>query len=369
MMRVVVAPDSFKGVLDSRRIAECIGEGIRRARPQATVTLVPMADGGEGTLDVLVDALHGHRRRVAAHGPLGEPLDAAVGLVRDASTAVVELARTSGYALVPAERRDPLRTTTYGLGEVLRACLDAEVEDIILCAGGSATVDGGAGMMQALGLTLVDAAGETLPDGIGGGRLRDIERFVWHSPPDGLENARITIAVDVLNPACGPNGAAAVFGPQKGADAAGVWLLEEGMAHWAGLLERECGRRIRDDVGMGAAGGVALPLTALTQAIVVPGVDLVGEAVGLTGHIAEADLVITGEGRLDQQSMMGKVVGAVGRMAASGDVPCVAIVGARGEGAEECREVLEDFWTLDAPLDQTAARLREVAEIVARRLL
>lgn len=366
MNRVVVAPDSFKESLSARKAAEAIARGIQRARPDYGVDLAPMADGGEGTLDVLIDALKGRRRVVSAHGPLGAPLNVAVGLVRNAATAVVELAGSSGYALVPEERRDPLATTTYGLGEVLRAALESGVEEIILAVGGSATADGGAGMMQALGLSLIDEAGRVMPHGVGGGQLERIRRFEWKSPPERLEDLNFTIACDVLNPACGVEGAARVFGPQKGADAEGVERLERGLSHWAELLERSCGRSIRNEVGAGAAGGVALPLLALCQATLVPGIDLVSEAVGLAARIGEADLVLTGEGRLDRQSMMGKVVGGVGRLCRGADVPCVAIVGAAGEGADECLAVIDRYYTLDAPMDQTAARLEQVAEVIAR---
>jgi len=331
--------------------------------------MIPMADGGEGTLDVLVDAAGGNRRRVTAHGPMGEPVDVTGGLIHQASTAVIELALVAGYALVPAGRRDPLRASTYGLGEVLRVAVEGEIEEIILAVGGSATVDGGAGMMQALGMTFLDRAGRVLPPRIAGGSLACIDRLVWDKPPVNIEHVQFTIACDVLNPACGPNGAAAVFAPQKGADAEGVRLLDRGLSHWASLLEQTCGRTIHDEPGTGAAGAVALPLLALTSAMLVPGVDLVSEVTGLACSIGGAALVVTGEGRLDRQSMMGKVVGAVGRMCKAADVPCVAIVGATGPGAEACLEVVDQFATLDAPRDQTETRLAEVAEKVAQELL
>jgi glycerate kinase len=368
-MRVVVAPDSFKGVLDARGAAMAIARGIRRARPGAEVELVPLADGGEGTLDVLLSSGGGSRRRVAAHGPLGEARDVEVGLVQGASTAVIEMARVAGYALVPPEQRNPLATSTFGLGEVLRATIEGGIERVILAIGGSATVDGGAGMMQGLGVQFFDSSHGRMAAGLGGGDLRRIGRFTWPDPPEGVDHVVVTIAADVLNPACGPNGAAAVFGPQKGADESGVRVLEEGLAHWADLLEAYSRRAIRDEPGTGAAGGVALPLLALMHAAIVPGVDLVSEAVGLAGRMARADLVITGEGRLDRQSLMGKVVGAVGRMAGAAGVSCVAIVGAAGAGAEDCLGVLDRYVTLDGPLQETEARLSARAEQLATELL
>ncbi len=368
-MRVVIAPDSFKGVLDARSVAERIGAGVCRARPDVEVVLVPMADGGEGTLDVLVDANRGNRRSVRATGPLGRPLDVAVGLIREASTAVIESALVAGYGLVASERRDPLKTTTFGLGEVIRIAIESGVDEIILGLGGSATVDGGAGMMQALGMRFLAEDGREIQSPVGGGDLAHIDRLVWDRPPDDLEHVRFTIGCDVLNPACGPNGAAAVFAPQKGADGEGVRLLDRGLSHWADLLEAACGRPLRDEPGTGAAGGVALPLLAFTSATVVPGVDLVSEANGLVGAIGDSEWVITGEGRLDRQSMMGKVVGSVARTARGADVPCVAIVGTAGEGVDDCLETLDRFYTLDCELSETAERLEAVAEGIAKQWL
>jgi len=365
-MRVVVAPDSFKGVLDAPAAAEAIAAGVRRARPDAEIDVVPMADGGEGTLDCLLAAGGGNRRRVATHGPLGDEVTATVGLIDQAATAVVELAKAAGYGLVPDDKRDPLVTTTYGVGEILRVVCEAEIETVILTVGGSATVDGGAGMMQALGLALHDRAGRVIPPGIAGGQLLDIAEIAWNNPPPGLDAVSFTVAHDVLNPACGPNGAAAVFGPQKGADASAVRCLADGLEHWADLLEPIAGRSVRSEPGTGAAGAVALPLLALLTADLVPGVDVLCEANGLPGRIAGADLVLTGEGCLDGQSRMGKVVGAVGRLAKAVGVPCVALVGTTGPGADRCLDVLDRYVSLDAPIGETAERLTLVAEQVAR---
>ncbi len=368
-MRVVIAPDSFKGSADARSAAEAIAEGIRRVEPRAELVVKPMADGGEGTLDILVDAAGGVRRSVRATGPLGEPVDGPVGLIRHATTAVIEVAAFAGYALVPPERRDPLKTTTYGVGEAIRAAIETGVEEVVLCLGGSATVDGGAGMMQALGLKLMDESGQKLKIGIGGGDLSRIRYLAWDEAPEWAEQLRLTVACDVLNPACGPNGAAAGFGPQKGANAAAVALLDRGLSHWAGLLEQTSGRLVRNEPGTGAAGGIALPLLALANASLSPGVDLVMQANDLVNQIDGAELVITGEGRLDRQSMMGKVVGTVGRLARSANVSCVAIVGTTGEGAEACSTVLDRYYALECPLAETRERLVETAARVAEELL
>lgn len=368
-MRVVAAPDSFKGALDARSAAAAIGEGATRGAPGVDVVFSPMADGGEGTLEIIIDASDGRRRRVEATGTLGEPRQVPIGLIREASTAVIELAQVAGHGLVPPGKRDPLATTTFGLGQVIRAVVETGIEEIILAIGGSATVDGGAGMMQALGLTLLDRAGRPMASGVGGGRLSDIANLAWDRPPEGLEHVGFTIACDVLNPSCGPNGAAVVYGPQKGADPAAVKRLERGLLHWAGLLEASCGRPLRDEPGTGAAGGAALPLVGLLGATLVPGVDFVSEMVGLPNAIGGADLVFTGEGRLDRQSMMGKVVGAVGRMCRTAGTPCVALVGAAGDGAEACFEAIDRFHVLDCPLQETGAGLAVMAERVALEML
>ncbi len=364
-MRIVVAPDSFKNAISATVAARAIAAGIRRARPDADIIELPMADGGEGTLDVLVNAHGGLRRAVRAQGPLGETVEAPVGLLREASTAVVELATVAGYQLVPAELRNPLKASTFGVGQVLRTVIESEIEEIILTLGGSATVDGGVGMMQALGVTFLDKKGHVIPPAIAGGHLLQISRFVWDKPPPGIEHVQFTIACDVLNPVCGPDGAAVVFGPQKGADAQGVQRLDAGLSHWADLLEESSGRSVRNEPGTGAAGGVALPLLALTSAAIVPGVDLVAEACDLAVHVGGADRVITGEGCLDRQSLMGKVVGAVARTARSAGVPCIALVGKIGPGAEDSLRMLVRYETLDSPLEATEARLMESAERIA----
>ena len=361
MPTVVIAPDKFKTALDASSVAHAIARGICSVRPEIETVEAPLADGGEGTLEIILGASNGLRRRVSASGPLGEPLDVTIGLIHQASTAVVELATVAGYAQVPANRRNPLKTTTHGLGQIIRTVIETGLEDIILALGGSATVDGGAGMVQALGMTLLDAGGRKIVEPVAGGDLLRIHRIVWDHPPENLHNVQFTLACDVLNPACGPAGAARVFAPQKGADEAAVRTLECGLEHWAALLEHAGGHALRDEPGSGAAGGVALPLLAFTSAQIVPGVDLVGDMIHLAEKISAANLVITGEGRLDRQSMMGKVVGAVGRMARSAGVPCIALVGAAGEGADECLKVLDGYYTLDGPLEETAHRLEAVA--------
>lgn len=359
-MRIVVAPDSFKGTLSATEAADAIAAVIKTLRGDAIIDCCPMADGGEGTLDVLVRATGGQRRRVECHGPLHEPMTAEVGLIDQASTAIVELATAAGLTLVSIERRNPLHTSTFGIGELLAASLAAEVDRIIFALGGSATIDGGCGIAQALGAMLIDVAGRGLAAPLTPSRLSDVRRIEAEPLLERLGATSIAVAVDVLNPLLGPNGAAAVFGPQKGADAAAIQTLELGLTNWVGLLEGESGRSLRDEPGSGAAGGAALPLLAFGETVIVPGADLVMQAVRLPERLARADLVITGEGRLDRQSLMGKVVGSVARLSRSAGVPCIAVVGSLGEGFETAAAGLDGLIVVssetEAVADATDAR-------------
>jgi len=358
---VVIAPDSFKGTLTATQAADAIADVIRTLRGDMIIDCCPMADGGEGTLEVLVRAAGGQRRRVACHGALNEPITAEVGLIDQASTAVVELATAAGLTLVPSERRNPLHTTTFGVGELIAAAISAEVDRIILALGGSATIDGGCGLAQALGATLIDAAGREMAAPVTPNRLSDVRRIDAEPLVERLGSTSITVAVDVLNPLLGANGAAAVFGPQKGADANAVHLLERGLANWVGLLEGTSGRSLRDEPGSGAAGGAALPLLAFGEATIVPGADLVMQVVRLPERLANADLVITGEGRLDRQSMMGKVVGSVARLARTAGVPCVAVAGSLGSGHEVAASTLDGLIVVTPPGDAVPQTLAEAA--------
>jgi len=366
-MRILIVTDKFKGVLRAQAAAEAIADGLfaaaRRWKPSVNLDLRihPMADGGDGTLECLLNAWGGRRQQTSAQDPFGNPVQVPIGLVNEATTAVVESALVIGHALVPENMRDPLTASSYGLGQVLRAVMETGVENILIGLGGTATVDGGSGMMQALGLRLIDAAGRDLPSPIGGGRLCDINRIAWHDPPANLDSVQFTLAVDVLNPLCGEHGAARVFGPQKGADVRGVEILDAGLARWADVLQSATGVDLRHEPGTGASGGIALPFLALANATITPGVDLVIEAHRLADAIGSADLVVTGEGRLDGQSLMGKVVGAIARMAHSAGVPCVALVGALGPGVEQFDSLNLRRVVIGGPIEETADRLSDAA--------
>jgi len=332
-MRIVVAPDKFKGSLTAVDAADAMTRGALAALPSAEVERVPMADGGEGIVDALVGATGGSYREAEVTGPLGEPVRARFGMLGDGRTAVIEMAAASGLALVPAEARNPLRTTTRGTGELLLAARDAGARRVIVGIGGSATNDGGAGMAQALGHHLLDAEGAEI--GPGGGALARLERIERDERTAALEDLEIAVACDVTNPLCGPEGASAVYGPQKGASPEMVAELDRNLARLATIIERDLRRSVAEIPGAGAAGGLGAGLVAFAGGKLESGVDLVLGAVRLADRLRAADLCLTGEGALDAQSAFGKTIAGVARLANSMGVPTFALAGSIGEGAEQ----------------------------------
>lgn len=338
-VRVVIAPDSFKGSLSARSVAAALATGWLRVRPRDVVRRVPIADGGEGTVDALVGAWDGRIVDVRVTGPRGEPVTAAVGLSADGRTAVIEMAAASGLSLVSSARRNPNVTTTYGTGELIKAALDAGARRIIVGVGGSATNDGGAGMAQALGVRLEDRHGAELPRG--GAALQQLATVDVANVDVRLRDTEFIVAADVTNPLTGPRGASWVFGPQKGAQLGDVELLDGALGHYARIVEEQL--RSGGDCwatlpGAGAAGGLAFGLIAFCAATVRSGAAVVLEAVGLDAHIAAADLVITGEGRLDGQSVYGKAPFAVAQLARPRRKPVIAVAGILGPGSELLHE-------------------------------
>jgi glycerate kinase len=332
-MRIVIAPDSFKECATAVEVADAIAEGIRRALPDADLVLVPMADGGEGTVDALLAATDGLKVDVEATGPMGNRLLSTYGVLGGGRTAVIEMAAASGLALVPTSRRDPGYATTYGTGELLRHALDRGVKRIIVGVGGSATNDGGAGMAQALGYSLTDKEGKELPrGGLALSSLASIDATGKHPALDACE---VLVACDVANPLCGPNGASQVYGPQKGADPDTVGALDAALRHYAEVVAEQLGTPILDIPGSGAAGGLGGGLVAFAGAQLRPGVEIVAETTDLARKIKGADLVITGEGKLDQQTVEGKTPVGVARIAKAQGVPVIAIAGALDEGYQE----------------------------------
>ena len=329
-MRVLVAPDKFRGTLTARDAAQAIATGWRRVRPDDELELVPMADGGEGTLEVLVHAGGGQIVRVRAGGPLGDPVDAPLGLIDadEGRLAVVESATVSGLALVSQARRDPLRATSTGTGDLVLAALDRGAYRVLVCLGGSATNDGGAGMARALGVRFLDAVGRELRPG--GAALLDLARIDATERHRRVELTQIVGATDVDNPLTGPSGASLVYGPQKGASSDDALVLDRALGHLAAVVHRDLGVSPKDEPGAGAAGGLGFGLLAFCTARLRPGIDVVMEALGLEARIARADLVITGEGSLDAQSLRGKVPAGILRVAELAGIP-IAIVCGRAE--------------------------------------
>jgi glycerate kinase len=336
-LRVVVAPDSFGGALDSVAVAEAIGTGWRRGRPGDEVIRVPMADGGEGTLAAVAAALgdRAGRRTTDAHDALQRPIRADWLLLENGRTAFVEMAAASGLAQLKDDERTPasaLAATTRGTGELLNGALDAGVSRVILGLGGSATNDGGAGMLAALGIRFLDDTGEELRPG--GGELARLSRIDVSRLDARLASVEVVVASDVTNPLTGPAGAAATYGPQKGADPATVEALDAALAVYGGAIEAATGRAVAEVPGAGAAGGTGAALLGFTNATLRPGIEVVAEMAGLSVALSEADLVITGEGRADEQTLAGKAAMGVASLAGPRRVPVVLLCGSLGPGSE-----------------------------------
>ena len=332
-MRVVVAPDSYKGSVSAVGVAAALERGVLRVFPQAEVRKIPIADGGEGTVEALVTATGGKIRQERVRGPLGEAVEAYWGILGDGETAVIEMAAASGLPLVPSERRDPRITTTYGTGELIRAALDAGLRRIIIGIGGSATNDGGTGMAQALGAKFLAADGTELPPG--GGALAKLKTMDLSGLDSRLAATEITVACDVDNPLCGSRGASAVFGPQKGATPAMVAELDSALAHFAECARAATERDVADLAGAGAAGGLGAGLLFFTPAKLRPGVEIVLEAVKFADIVKDAAFVITGEGRTDFQTAYGKAPVGVAKVAKQFGVPVFCISGGLGDGADD----------------------------------
>lgn len=312
-MKIVIAPDSFKESLTAMQVATAIEQGFKQIFPDAEYIKVPMADGGEGTVESMIDATKGQRVELNVTGPLGQPVAAFFGLLGDGKSAVIEMAAASGLHHVAPELRNPLHTTSYGTGELLLAALDQGVDRVILGVGGSATNDGGVGMMQALGAVFTDAEGKSLSHN--GGALTELVGINLSGLDSRLARLSITVACDVNNPLCGANGASAIFGPQKGATPAMVELLDKALYHYGMLVEKVTGRSVVNVAGAGAAGGMGAALLGLLGAELKPGVEIVIDALKLADAIRDADLVITGEGRIDSQTITGKTPIGVARVA------------------------------------------------------
>lgn len=371
-MKIVIAPDSFKESLSAMEVAAAIAEGWQKVFPDCECVCIPMADGGEGTVQSLIDATGGQRLSAEVTAPLGNKVCAGFGISGDGRTAVIEMAEASGLHLVPMEARNPLITTSYGTGELIKAALDYGVSKIILGIGGSATNDAGAGMLQALGAVFSNRQG--LPIGLGGSALADTADADFSKLDPRLQAVELEVACDVDNPLCGEKGASAVFGPQKGATPEMVQELDRALHHFATVIRQQHGLDIRHHAGAGAAGGMGGGLLTLPNVSLKAGVEIVIEAVKLAEAVGDADLVITGEGRMDAQSVHGKAPVGVAGVAKQFGKPVIAIVGSLREdyeivypcGIDAVFPIIRQPDTLEAVLAGGRGNLVSAAQNIAR---
>jgi glycerate kinase len=369
-VKILVAPDKFKGSLSAAQAGAAMRTGLLRVWPGAVIDVVPVADGGDGTAQSLVDALGGRWIERSVRGPDGQPVVAAFGLLGDGSSAVVELARASGLALVASGSNDPRTASTYGTGELILAAAESGAKRVLLAIGGSATNDGGAGALDALGVKLLAADGSRLPPG---GAALDALATIDASTLDvRMRGVSIEIACDVDNPLLGPRGASAVYGPQKGATPDVVRELDRALARYADVLATATGADVRDLPGAGAAGGIGAGFVAVLGARLVPGALLVLDAIGIEGRFDGVSLVVTGEGRLDRQTLSGKAPFAVAQAARRHGIPCVAVAGSvdlRGDDYENMGlAAAMPIVSGPMPLEEAVARAAELSADAAERL-
>ena len=374
-MKIVIAPDSFKDSLSAEKVADAIAAGLADVMPHAQLVKCPMADGGEGTVEAIVAAGNGQLRRNHVQGPLGAPVEAHWGWLPDSHTAIIEMAEASGLQLLKPEQRNACITSTFGTGELIKAALDAGARRVILAIGGSATNDAGAGALQALGLGLFDAQGNHLPRG--GLALAHVARIELSGLDPRLAEVRFEIAADVNNPLCGEHGASAIFGPQKGASAEQVRLLDQALGHFADHCANVLPKDVRHEPGSGAAGGLGFAAKAFFGAQFRAGVEVVAELVGLAEAVKGADLVITGEGRFDAQTLRGKTPFGVASIARAEGVPVVVLAGTLGEGYQALYEhginaafaIASGPMTLQDACARAAPLLTDRARDIARLLI
>jgi glycerate 2-kinase len=371
-LKILVAPNAFKESLSAMEAVEAISQGILRVLPDAQIIKIPIADGGDGTLEAVVAGTRGEIYRAKVLDPLGRPITAEYGITGDEKTAIVEMSRASGLALVPPRKRNPMRTTSYGTGELIKAALRRRVQNILLGIGGSATVDGGVGALQALGVDFIDEKGQPVAPG-GEGLLSlnhiDLKRLDPH-----LRQVRLLVACDVDNPLTGPKGSAAVFGPQKGATPDMVKKLDKALARLAELIRTLTGEDVAGIPGAGAAGGIAGSFKGLLGAQLRPGSDLVFDLLKVKSVLPKVDLVITGEGRIDFQTPFGKGPGMLAKLAKRHAIPVVGIAGAVAEPIDELFHqgftaifsIVNRPMELEFAMQNAASLMRSSAEQIAR---
>jgi len=371
-MKIVIAPDSFKGSLSAKEAGLAMERGIRRAFPESAISVVPMADGGEGTMECLISATDGKYVAQKVLNPVGREIESGFGILGNGTTCIIEMAMSSGLYLIEHHERNPMRTTTYGFGQLIAAALDQGCREFILAVGGSATNDGGAGMLQALGVKLLGADGDEI--GFGGGELSRLHSIQTDGMDPRLGECEFIIACDVDNPLIGPRGASAVFGPQKGATPEMINQLDENLKQFADVIEQALGTAIHHIPGTGAAGGLAGGILAFLNGKLESGVSIVARVTGLEEAMAGADLVLTGEGRVDFQTIGGKTPYGVAKLAHSCGVPAILLAGSVGDGIDALYEhgvtavlsIVNKPMTLEEAMGQTGPLLEAAAEQVIR---
>lgn len=369
-LKIVIASDSFKESMSASSVAAAIERGILKVDKNTEIIKVPLADGGEGTMEALVDSLDGTFITHMVTGPLGEKIQARYGLIEQ-DTAVMDIAEVVGLHLIPKEKRNPLHTTTYGIGELILHALDQGVSKFIIGLGGSGTNDGGIGMAQALGAEITDKDGKDVP--FGGEGLSEVHRISMNQMDERLRACTFDIACDVKNPLTGPKGASYTYGPQKGADPEMVSLLDEGMKNYEEILKRDMQVDVSQIEGAGAAGGLGTACIAILNGKMRPGIELVTEVTNLESHIKDADLVITGEGKIDNQTLYGKTPVGVAAIANKYDVPVIVITGANHVTTSKIYETGIDaiFSITDGPiaLAEAMERGEELTEKLAENIM
>lgn len=372
-MKIVIAPDSFKESLTAKEVCLAIETGFKRVFPEATYCLIPVADGGEGTVQSLVDATQGEILHLQVTGPLTESVDAFYGLLGDGShTAVIEMAAASGLHHVPEHLRDPKLTSSYGTGELIKAALDHGATKIIIGLGGSATNDGGIGMLSVLGVVFLDKDNQNIV--ANGAGLQHIKSINIDRLDARLVSCEILVACDVDNPLCGHHGASHVFGPQKGATPEDIQLLDDALKHYGDCIKQQFNIDVLNQAGAGAAGGMGAALMAFTNATLKPGIDLVLEAVQLNSYMDKTDLVITGEGRIDNQTIYGKTPMGVAKIAKQFDIPVIGIAGSLGKdhqavyecGIDAVFAAIPGAMTLQQAFTDANYNVENVAENIAK---
>ncbi|ANQ28285.1 glycerate kinase [Vibrio natriegens] len=328
-MKVVIAPDSFKESLTAKQVSEAIKAGLARVWHNAEFVTVPVADGGEGTVQSLIDATQGQQVFTTVFDPLNKEVQAFYGILGDGETAVIEMAEASGLHLVPAEDRDPKLTSSFGTGQLIKHALDRGMQRLIIGLGGSATNDGGVGMLAALGVKFLDESGNAIATN--GGGLINLASIDTSGLDVRLAQCEILVACDVDNPLCGEKGASATFGPQKGATTTDISVLDNALRKFGELTEQVTGKHVLTREGAGAAGGMGAALLGYTSARLRPGIEIVLETVKLADHVADADIVFTGEGRIDHQTAHGKTPMGVAKVAKQFNLPVIALAGCVGD--------------------------------------